>query len=453
MMKQKTGIKAAVLATALLLAAALSGCTANPDTNTNQSDGSTYPYKTYVPQNTVDLGTAVVITPTPNPGLQNFSTSGHVTTPTIGIVTQIPTSVPTVSPAPTSEAIKLGSSGDVVRNIQTQLKKLGYYKGTVDGDFGEGTDTAVKAFQSRNGLTPDGVVGSQTMTKLLSKNAIAVKPTPSPTRKPTATPAVSQNVYLKYGDSGKNVRDMQSRLINLGYLAGSATGNFDKATEAAVIAFQKRNTSYYDGIAGPMTLSKLYSSSAKGTSTASGIIGATLEAGSEGNAVRVLQTKLKSLGFYSGTVDGSYGAGTTAAVKAFQAANGLTADGKAGSGTLNKLFSGNANEASPATKTPAIVKVTPTPKPTPIKVFTIVTPDPNSKYVSLREGNMGTLVSNLQQALFDQGYYTGVIDGMYGAGTTDAVTDFQSDHGLSQDGVAGYATQTVLFEGAYPDGA
>ncbi|ADU26011.1 spore cortex-lytic enzyme [Ethanoligenens harbinense] len=59
--------------------------------------------------------------------------------------------------------------------------------------------------------------------------------------------------------------------------------------------------------------------------------------GSTGSEVRQIQTRLKSWGYYTGTVDGVYGAGTRAAVIAFQRKNGLTADGVAGSATLRAI--------------------------------------------------------------------------------------------------------------------
>ena len=62
--------------------------------------------------------------------------------------------------------VKQGSRGEVVRQIQTKLKNWGYYTGGVDGIFGEKTTTAVKYFQRKNGLTPDGIVGTKTLKAL-----------------------------------------------------------------------------------------------------------------------------------------------------------------------------------------------------------------------------------------------------------------------------------------------
>ncbi len=68
--------------------------------------------------------------------------------------------------------------------------------------------------------------------------------------------------------------------------------------------------------------------------------------GSRGQEVRSIQSKLKSLGFYSGAVDGIYGTGTQRAVRAFQKSVGLTADGIAGQKTLLYLGLGGSSSAS-----------------------------------------------------------------------------------------------------------
>ena len=63
-------------------------------------------------------------------------------------------------------AYRRGSYGDTVTQIQKKLKSWGFYNGEVDGVFGSRTENAVVAFQKQNGLTADGVVGSQTLSAL-----------------------------------------------------------------------------------------------------------------------------------------------------------------------------------------------------------------------------------------------------------------------------------------------
>lgn len=62
--------------------------------------------------------------------------------------------------------LKVGSSGQKVRTLQTKLNNWGYNAGTVDGIFGSNTLAAVKRFQANNGLTVDGIVGAKTAAAL-----------------------------------------------------------------------------------------------------------------------------------------------------------------------------------------------------------------------------------------------------------------------------------------------
>ena len=70
------------------------------------------------------------------------------------------------------------------------------------------------------------------------------------------------------------------------------------------------------------------------------------KAGSRGAEVEKIQMRLKELNYYTGAVDGQYGAGTQAAVTAFQRQHALDADGVAGPLTLDALYSSSANRAA-----------------------------------------------------------------------------------------------------------
>ena len=480
-MKRSQKSKIIVLVCILGAITLLSGCVTNTDqTDKNSTAGAGYtgalpwdnlPVLTTLPPAgaTSTLGISPITTQTlpPFPStipLNLPSPAFGLVTPTpipFGVATMIPTSMPTSPPLPTATILvyKLGSTGTAVSNIQTRLRELGYLTGPTDGDFGKATETALKAFQARNGLTADGIAGPATLTRLNSSAAVKDRITPKPTSVPpkaTATPNVNTNTYLRQGDQGSEVRRMQDRLINLGYLAGKSTGYFNGATEAAVIAFQKRNVSYYDGVAGPMTLSALYSGNAKRASTQSATIGISLRIGDmDSDGVRTMQRRLKELRYYTGEIDGDFGTSTEIAVKAFQTVNKLTVDGVAGEGTLNLLYSTAAKRADATTLNTPVPggQVTPAPAFTPILNYVNVTPDPSGLYVTLRPGHSGVLVTNLQQALKTKGYLQGTVDGKYGLGTIDAVQRFQADNGLSQDGMAGPATQRVLFEGDFPIGS
>ena len=235
------------------------------------------------------------------------------------------------SSSSSSSATRLekGSTGSAVKDLQTKLKKLGYYDAYVDGDYGDTTVAAVKAFQKKYNLTADGIAGKETLKKLDSayKNADSDKDVDS----------------LRMGDSGSAVKDLQTKLKKLGYYDGTVDSTFGSGTYAAVKAFQKKYNLTADGVAGSETLKKLDSAYKNADSDKDDD---SLRKGATGSAVKDLQTKLKKLGFYNAYVDGSYGDTTVAAVKAFQKKYNLTADGVAGSATLKKIESVVASASS-----------------------------------------------------------------------------------------------------------
>lgn len=66
---------------------------------------------------------------------------------------------------------RYGSSGEEVKQIQKKLKEWGYYDGEVDGIYGSKTFSAVKKFQTKNGLTADGIAGEKTLQALGINNS------------------------------------------------------------------------------------------------------------------------------------------------------------------------------------------------------------------------------------------------------------------------------------------
>ena len=349
------------------------------------------------------------------------------------------TEKPTNTPEPTT--LKNGAQGQAVKDMQQRLRDLGYLDSWADGNFGDVTERAVKAFQSNNGLTPDGKAGPSTLKKLYANDA---KPAVTPTAKPTATPkAETLNYYLELGNTGKKVTTLQNRLIELGWLDGSADGSYGHATEYAIKAFQARYRSLWtDGIAGPDTLAALYSDDAAKSTVPAATLGMSLAQGDSGDAVKAMQKRLKELGFYDRSADGNFGAVTEAAVIAFQNVNGLTADGKATSATLNKLYSAEAKDASHLEdEENAKNEEEDTPSQEPENATDISV----SGYRTLRWGDTGAQVKKLQEALKQRGYYTGKIDSTYGSGVYAAVRSFQQEKGLKADGIAGPVTQIMLY--------
>ena len=90
--------------------------------------------------------------------------------------------------------LKLGDSGAQVKQLQEKLKEAKFDPGTPDGQFGAGTEAAVKAFQKSEGLVADGVAGPRTLTKL------GVLPAPVALPDTTASVQVS-NVVKMFPDA------------------------------------------------------------------------------------------------------------------------------------------------------------------------------------------------------------------------------------------------------------
>lgn len=76
--------------------------------------------------------------------------------------------------AETAAILRQGAKGNEVKEVQRRLKQWGYYNGAVDGVFGAGTKKAVIAFQKKNGLTADGVVGKSTYKALGMNSSYSV---------------------------------------------------------------------------------------------------------------------------------------------------------------------------------------------------------------------------------------------------------------------------------------
>lgn len=104
-----------------------------------------------------------------------------------------------------ADTVKYGSKGQKVVKIQTQLKKLGYFKADVTGYFGRITKTAVKKFQTDKGLLVDGIVGPQT-TKALFGNGTSSASTAAKVAKaaaPSRGGGVSAKTLAASGEKAK----------------------------------------------------------------------------------------------------------------------------------------------------------------------------------------------------------------------------------------------------------
>lgn len=124
--------------------------------------------------------------------------------------------------------VRRGSKGNWVVYLQNSLRSMGYGVGPCysDGNFGSGTESAVRRFQSDNGLSSDGIVGNGTWNKIK-----------------------------------EHIRPIQQKLIEKGYSVGEcgADGIYGYGTVEAVKNFQRQNGLNVDGIAGPNTKNVLFS--------------------------------------------------------------------------------------------------------------------------------------------------------------------------------------------------
>ena len=394
------------------------------------------------------------VVPTGSSGSTSVATTAGTT------VTVAPTTAGTTTTAATTtdtSVLRTGSSGLAVRQLQDQLKDLGYYKGSSDGEYGAATEQAVRDFQAANNLTADGIAGTKTQDALFSRYAIAKADSTSGTSSSTSTSTGTTttntyqngktNIYLRLGSTGDQVKILQNRLIYLGYLSGTADAVFAETTEAGVVAFQARNNLSADGVAGPDTLVLLYSSAARKASSVVAYLGA-LRMGMSGDGVRGLQSRLKDLKYYTGSVDGDFGAGTYAAVVSFQTANGLTPDGVAGKETLNLLYAGTGTSSGGGSSGGSSSSTATNP-------VTYGETAKSTGYTTMSSTNnpSSTNVTSLQTSLASLGYYSGTLDGKFGSGTTTAVKNYQAAHGLRATGTAGPAMQRMLYGGTAATGS
>ena len=113
----------------------------------------------------------------------NFIVFGATATPGQQvIVTPTPAIQVTATPAPTEQAsttyttLRKGDEGPGVVTLQQALAELGYLSGAADGNFGTGTQTAVKKFQADAGLEADGIAGKKTLEALYAKSSVTPIP-------------------------------------------------------------------------------------------------------------------------------------------------------------------------------------------------------------------------------------------------------------------------------------
>lgn len=208
---------------------------------------------------------------------------------------------------------------------------------------------------------------------------------------------------LQRGDTGSDVKQVQTALIRAGYDPGPVDGIFGSKTETAVKQFQRVLGAKQDGIVGPVTWRYLEPFWLEEDPD-------VLRRGSRGDLVEIAQAALENAGFDPGSTDGLFGTRTQAAVTAFQKA-------------VNLPQTGVVDEAT----------------------WFAIAPFIEWSKIILRRGDTGILVRLLQSALNTAGYPTGDPAGEYGRFTQAAVAQFQQANGLRADGIAGPRTFAKLL--------
>ena len=203
---------------------------------------------------------------------------------------------------------------------------------------------------------PDPTTATPNPTPAASETPSA-KPKPEPTSKPTPT---TPPPLLEPGDRGEKVRELQHRLRQLNWYAGTITGTYGKKTTKAVKGFQGKRELAKTGEVDKRTWKALVKRTRKPTKAERHnklVPGpAIMRQGSSGSRVRDLQARLKQIGWFSGLVTGNYGSVTTASVRGFQAKRQIPVTGEVDQRTLDRLRA--------MTRTPTKAELTnKTPKP------------------------------------------------------------------------------------------
>jgi peptidoglycan hydrolase-like protein with peptidoglycan-binding domain len=200
-----------------------------------------------------------------------------------------------------------GDEGEAVKALQERLRVAGFYYGNSTGIYGPITEDAVKRFQRAYGLDVDGIVGSETLTKLPPMGVGFGEEAP---KSMTIAATRRNKEFLGLGDRGEPVRILQAQLIKAGYLKGQPNAYFGPYTADAVKRFQDANYLAASGIAGPTTRGKLNRN--------------VNDANKAEFNVLEIQRRLQSRGFYKGPLNGEMGNDTKKAIKQAQEFYGIS---------------------------------------------------------------------------------------------------------------------------------
>lgn len=394
-----------------------------------------------------------------------------------------------------------GDRGPSTTELQRLLNRLGFLAAEPTGYFDSPTRQALERFQQSLNLSTTGHVDLATMQALRDRAGTdSGQGTPArPNRPTTSQPATASN-GLGPGQRSAAVRQLQTRLRQLGFFKTTPTGFYGPITSRAVRAFQQAAGLTATGRATPETLRAIEtrlaaqpanprSTNARSTNTPPTDRQAVsprstqptptqpatpvnppdrppirplnpdyqaLKPGDSGDRVTALQDQLRALGFLKARSTGFYGDITQAAVTAFQRSRQLPATGQASPATLRALFgvsngsqpSPSPNSATPARAVPAFQSPRPTAAPRAVPNSSPRaqrSPSARNDDRWLMPGDRGVRVTALQQRLaalgllgFDR------VNGVYDNLTAQAVINFQRSRRLSPTGIADLTTQRAM---------
>ncbi|WP_024291647.1 peptidoglycan-binding protein [Lacrimispora indolis] len=320
--------------------------------------------------------------------------------------------------------LKGGDKGIQVKYLQQALKIMCCNPGSIDSDYGPGTQAAVEKFQQEWGLGVDGIVGDKTWNCLVDE-----------------------------------IKPIQQALKDKGFYKEAITGIAKETTYGAVISFQESRGLTADGMVGNSTRARLFNDENGGDD-----LMLPLSTGDKGDYVLYLQHGLRIMCCSPGSIDGVYGSGTAAAVSNFQSKYGIAQTGTCDTTTWNKLkqliIEIQKRLQNRGYNVPLIDGIATSALAEAIKQFQEANyltadgqvgpstydilmsdiPDGATDALPLKLKSRGPRVLYFQYALRINCINPNGTDGVFGAGTEAGVKRYQTKAGITSDGIVGTAT-------------